>query len=120
MKNLFYTSTLFFVSLLTATTAFAGNYTVPFEFEVAGRMMPAGSYVIRSVSATSSVYQLLNRESGKSLLVSFPLPLREDLQKVPRAVFVCQEAACELKELWPQSGIGVGAQLRKNGDAQRD
>lgn len=119
MKNLFHTSTLFFLSLLTATAVSAGSYQVPFEFEAAGQMMPAGSYEIRSMSGAGSIYRLLNRESGKSILLSMPRPLREQNHKAPRAVFACREATCELKEVWPQSGVGVAAKVKQHEQSVR-
>ncbi len=48
---------------------------VPFNFTVETVRMPAGDYSLVPLSSTSGVIQLLNRETGKSILVNAPSSL---------------------------------------------
>jgi hypothetical protein len=48
---------------------------VPFNFTVENSRMPAGDYLLVPTSSTSGVIQLLNRETGKSILVNAPSTL---------------------------------------------
>jgi hypothetical protein len=53
---------------LYAQTGVAAN--VPFNFTVETVKMPAGEYTLQRTSAASGVIQMLNRETGKSILVN--------------------------------------------------
>ncbi len=53
---------------LHAQTGVAAN--VPFNFTVETVRMPAGDYTLQPTSATSGVLQIMNRETGASVLVS--------------------------------------------------
>ena len=55
---------------LYGQTAVVAN--VPFNFTVQSVSMPAGEYTLKPISTTSGVLQVLNVESGKSILVKAP------------------------------------------------
>ena len=55
---------------LYAQTGVAAN--VPFNFTVGTEKMPAGEYTVQPVSTANGVIQMLNVETGKSVLVSAP------------------------------------------------
>ena len=55
---------------LYAQTGVVAN--VPFNFIVETTKMPAGEYTLQPISKTSGVIQILNRETGESVLVCAP------------------------------------------------
>jgi hypothetical protein len=55
---------------LYAQTGVVAN--VPFNFTVETVRMPAGEYTLQPTSTTSGVIQILNRQTGESILVNAP------------------------------------------------
>jgi hypothetical protein len=65
-------------AMLGTTGLYAQNgvvANVPFNFTVATEKMPAGEYTVQPVSTANGVLQILNVETGKSVLVSAPSQL---------------------------------------------
>jgi hypothetical protein len=111
MKRILHTSTMLLGSLLSAGLLAAGSFSVPFEFEASGKTMPAGSYQVERMSATSSAFRLLNRDSGKSVLLNMPISV-EGHQVPPKMVFRCAGGDCSVAEVWT-NGVGAASAKRK-------
>jgi hypothetical protein len=94
-------------ALMTAGFLAAGTFSVPFEFEVSGKTMPAGSYEVARLSQTGSVFRLFHRDSGKSTMVNMPIQVTDAKADKPRMVFRCQGADCVMAEVWPSPCVGA-------------
>jgi hypothetical protein len=89
------------VTVLAAGSAWGQvKATVPFNFQVNGIQLGAGTYSIsRLGTANSPVLDLHKRGSGSVLSQPTSLPAQpNDLR--PRLVFRCAAGACSLAEMW--------------------
>jgi len=98
--------------------------SVPFEFAVSGKTMPAGSYTISSANtlAGSSVFLVRNGSTGTSALAVMPQRSWQNAAGAakPEVVFGCAADACSLRELKIPGWDGFVASPIKANAAQRE
>jgi hypothetical protein len=105
MHKILRASTLFFAFLAGSVFAQA-QIDVPFEFKVGEAQMPAGRYTLRPVTpAATGPYYLRDRATGKTVMMSTPVPLADPELRARRLVFDC-ESGCQLAEVWATPGFG--------------
>jgi hypothetical protein len=83
-------------TLQAATHDVSSKAEIPFAFQVAGRQMPAGKYLI-SRSATGA-YTIQNRDTSRSAL--FQAPVRKSAKPgVAALAFRCAAEVCEVESV---------------------
>jgi hypothetical protein len=80
---------------------------VPFNFTVETVRMPAGEYTLQPLSTASGVIQLVNHETGKSVLVNAPgLPTHNGKgEETGMIIFHCYGDRYFFSEVWTPDGI---------------
>lgn len=115
--------TVLAVTILSATLAVAlaqaqdaGNMsvTIPFDFAVSGKIIPAGDYHLRrSLMGTSVVMQLRNSNNEEAVFLPQTHPLqRIDIQKESKLVFNRYGNQYFLSQVWI-AGRSTGEELSK-------
>jgi len=98
---------LFFLGGVISTHAQSGSMgvhvRVPFEFEIAGKNLPAGEYVLWSDH--EQVWLRVYR--GNTVAVVQSNRTVHDGGKTGKVVFNCYEKLCYLSQLWPPDGDGA-------------
>ena len=93
-----------------AASAQSMKAEVPFSFQVAGVVMPAGTYNVTTSSRATSIpmFRLLNTETHRPVLV-MPSGSHEDARQYTDAklVFSCGTGTCALAQIWTGSGSGA-------------
>jgi hypothetical protein len=105
MKKLFQASTFF--ALLAGASFAQTEINVPFDFKIGESNMPAGRYSVAPVSNSGlgSQYTFRERNTGRTTMVSAPIPLSGPLNGQRRLVFNCANG-CVLKEVWSNPSFG--------------
>jgi hypothetical protein len=77
---------------------------IPFAFNAGGKMLAAGTYMLKVDSGTQWLLQITNRESQKS---SLALPTartdgryNQPAGGAPTLTFVCGSSRCSLAQMW--------------------
>jgi uncharacterized membrane protein YtjA (UPF0391 family) len=99
---------------LYGQTAVVAN--VPFNFTVQSVSMPAGEYTLKPISTTSGVLQVLNVESGKSILVKAPSMLSTYKSKGSESgmiIFHRYGNRYFFSEVWTPNGLRGGTNPSK-------
>ena len=100
---------------LVATAAYSQTNEmtakIPFAFRAVGSDLPAGRYKVVPLAATSGAsrtMELLNIDTGKSILILARVPITESGDARPRLIFRCGgEEGCSLATLWSGTGAGL-------------
>ncbi len=132
MKNTFFhvsraaalTVCAFTASQMQAALIPTVSVNVPFEFMVAGKTLPAGSYTIASANSKSgaSIFVVRNNATNKgvfSVMRGRSWPKATD-PKTPQVVFACRDENCYMQELKIPGSDGYVAPLPKLTPAQRE
>jgi len=92
---------------------------IPFAFLARGKMLPPGTYTLKSFNG-ESLFQLTNVESREGLLLTSGI--RHDPQRAWEAAghgilqFECFDGGCALREIWTHQG----AQAHKFTDSNKE
>jgi hypothetical protein len=89
---------------------------VPFNFTVENTRMPAGDYLLVPTSSTSGVIQLMNRETGKGVLVNAPSSLSAYTSKGEQTGMIIFHRYGDryfFSEVWTPNGVGGHARPSK-------
>ena len=97
---------------------------VPFNFVVAGKTLPAGTYTIVKASSTGgaplfSVTNTATRRGVLSLMSGRTWSVNNE-PKTARVIFACRDESCFMKELQIPGSDGYVATLPKATPAQRE
>lgn len=78
---------------------------VPFAFQAADTMMPAGEYQIRqALSSSKTVQQIQSRDSSASAFVVTYATGAGNNDAAPKLIFHCYSKECFLSEIWTGNG----------------
>lgn len=81
---------------------------VPFAYQVANTMMPAGEYRIqRALSSTKAVQQIRRTDSSASTFVLTNATENRQKNAEPKLIFHCYRNECFLSEIWIGNGQGL-------------
>lgn len=132
MKNTFFhvsraaalTVCAFATSQMQAAMIPTVSVNVPFEFMVAGKTLPAGSYTITSANskAGASIFVVRNDATNKGVLsvMSGRTWPKDTDSRSPQVIFACRDESCYMKELKIPGSDGYVAPLPKLTPAERE
>ena len=87
-----------------AASAASLKAKVPFEFQAAGKSMPAGAYILTKVNLAGDfgIWELYSLESKARVYVTAPVQMlpQTAAEFQSRLVFRCAEQTCDLAEIW--------------------
>jgi len=84
---------------------------IPFDFMVAGSLLPAGTYEVRPVLQSSEAI-LIRSENGKSSVMFLTIGVYAKREETPKLVFHKYGSRYFLNQLW--DGSSIGHQLPKS------
>jgi hypothetical protein len=128
MRKQFITSTFILICLTTvlATTVNAQSkqrleVTVPFQFVLNSRTLPAGKYVVERIDpAKPNMLVLKNTDEGTVFLILAQRVEKENPSETSNLVFLRRDNKLYLFQIWP-SGVASGNQVGLIGhDERRD
>lgn len=100
--------------------------TIPFDFTVAKKLMPAGSYAVKRVEGASTTYtlQIRNVKTAEAVVIVSPVALdvNASANGNGKIVFRCSTGACALAEVHSpgeRTGRALPVPKAPRGDSQR-
>lgn len=78
---------------------------IPFAFQANHTALAAGDYKIELYNLAGT-FQILDRSTGHSIMVSVPTKLQGKAGADPHLTFACYEGDCVLSEIWMPGGDG--------------
>ena len=119
LKTMMMMSILMVLSALSANAQKGGSFavTVPFDFTVSGKTLPAGQYVFaRSAQASSEVIMIRSKERGA--YVQTKQVQSQDIQEKTKVMFKRYGDQYFLFQIWI-SGRNIGRELFKSTQEQQ-
>lgn len=106
-----------FITAMAVGSAQAQNaatmtVTIPFDFSVAGKTLPAGDYLVRMEDSRSTL-KIQHREGSAAALVIVSPVVRRDIQNQSKLVFNRYGTQHFLSQVW-LAGSSNGEELRKS------